>query len=105
MTTEQGDLLAELAIADVEVNADDGWLARATSALGTLVHRGRPFTTDDVWELLDTWAVPAPREPRAMGAVTRAAARDKRIVKTTEYVNSTRPGCHARPIPVWRPVT
>lgn len=99
----QGDLLAELAVADVEANADDTWLREARDALTQLIRAGRPFTTDDVWAVLDARGVPAPREPRAMGAVTRAAAREERMVKTREYVNSTRPGCHARPIPVWRP--
>lgn len=99
----QGDLLAELAIADVEANADTNWLASATDALNVLVRAGRPFTTDDVWEALDARQVPPPREPRAMGAVTRAASRQQRIVNTQQYVKSNRPGCHSRPIPVWRP--
>lgn len=98
---EQGDLL--VALAEVEEHADDTWLARARGALNDLVRAGRPFTTDDLWAELDRLGVPAPREPRAMGAVTSGAARDGRIVKTREYVNSVRPGCHARPIPVWRP--
>lgn len=99
----QGDLLAELAIADVEANADAGWMSSARDVVNVLICAGRPFTTDDVWDELDRRHVPAPREPRAMGAVTRWAAREQRITKTREYVNSVRPGCHSRPIPVWRP--
>lgn len=102
MTGTQGDLLAEMAVEDVATNTDSRWLAEATRILHDLIRAGRPFTTDDIWAELDEREVPAPREPRAMGAVTRPASRDHRIVKTGEWINSNRPGCHSRPVPVWR---
>lgn len=106
MTATQGDLLAELAIADVEASAHDDWLAAARLAVQELVRIGRDFTTDDVWERLTAREVPPPHEPRAMGAVMRWAGRaNLATLAPLPHVKSNRPENHARPIPVWRPTT
>jgi hypothetical protein len=55
-----------------------------------------PFTTDDLWDVVD-----APREPRAMGAVITRLARAGVIRKTGRYVQSSRRANHARPLCEW----
>jgi hypothetical protein len=45
-----------------------------------------------------------PVEPRALGAVMKAMARDGKIRATGEYRKSARTDCHARPVAVWRVV-
>jgi hypothetical protein len=105
VTTTQGDLFADAAIADAERNADSSWLAAARSAVNLLRNTGAMnFTTDEVWEELDRRQVPRPREPRAMGAVMRACVREGLIESSDSYVKSRRPETHSRPIPVWRVV-
>jgi|GEM_PF-2561346 len=75
--------------------APAAWIRAATETLDELIEAGQPFSTDDLWARL-----PAPPEPRAMGAVIVAASRAKRIVQVG-YRKSERARCHARPIPVW----
>lgn len=100
--TTQGDLFAQAAIEDAEENADARWLTAARSVTMQVAHELATFTTDDVWAELDRREVPRPREPRVLGAVTRALSRARFMVQTGEYVKSTRPETHSRPIPVWR---
>lgn len=99
---EQGDLLAAQAIEQVEEHADSEWMTAAKHVLWKIIQHGEDFTTDLMWERLNAMDVHT-HEPRAMGAVMRAAARAGLIATTGEYVKSSRPDCHSRPIPVWRP--
>ena len=92
---------ANEAIDRVARNADSVWLHWANKAVARASLDGH-FTTDDVWDWLDTWGVDAPHEPRALGAVMRNFARSNRITTTGEYVKSTRIECHGRPVAVWR---
>lgn len=98
------------ALERVERGAGDDWKVKALAAVREVAGRcdyeevsddtwvaPRPFTTDDVWELLD-----APPEPRALGAVMMTLARAGEIEKTGDYKQSTRKECHCRPIPYWR---
>ena len=61
---------------------------------------GFRFTTDRLWWEVDT--LPAPRDPRAMGAVLRKAQGLGLIENTDERHISTRPQNHKRPITIWR---
>jgi hypothetical protein len=89
------------AIARVEAHAPEGWVQRARETV-TLVARSRfDFTTDQVWDALGD---DRPHEPRALGAVMKAMARDGAIRATGEYRKSSRVDCHARPVAVWRVV-
>lgn len=89
------------AIARVEANAPESWLQRAKDTV-TMVSLARfDFTTDDVWEVMGE---DRPSEPRALGAVMKAMAKDGVIRATGEYRKSVRVGCHARPVAVWRVV-
>lgn len=100
---EQGDLLAAQALDKVEANADPAWLGVAKRVVWQLVREGEPFTTDDCWVRLSALGVTT-HEPRALGAVIRAAARAGFIRSTGEYRKTSRPEAHSRPIPVWLPV-
>lgn len=99
---EQGDLLAAQAIEQVAEHADPAWLDNARRVVWQLIKEGQPFTTDDCWSRLTSLGSTT-HEPRAMGAVMRAAARAGLIATTGEYVKTSRPEAHSRPIPVWQP--
>jgi hypothetical protein len=89
------------AIDQVERNADDEWKRIATEAVWRLAYSRLEFTTDDVWEELEGLGY-STHEPRAMGAVMRASARNGIICKTDRVMNSRRVQCHARPVAVWQ---
>lgn len=88
----------DAAIEDVRRGAPVEWLAAAMSLIRSFPP-GRLFTTDALWEKL-----PAPPEPRAMGAVIRHAADLGLIRSTGHYWKSGRVQCHARPVAVWERV-
>jgi len=87
------------AIARVEAHAPEGWLQRAHDKVQLVALARFDFTTDQVWDALGE---DRPAEPRALGAVMKAMARDGKIRATGEYRKSSRVDCHARPVAVWR---
>lgn len=92
------------AIRRVGGHAPEGWYATARRVVKELARSCNPeFTSDDVWHHLEALGVGAPPEPRALGAVFRAAQRDGLIKPTSRYVPSDRPGRHRGPIRVWEP--
>ena len=99
----QLDLLASEAISKAASGADTEWWREAEAAIKLLCKRGTPFTTDAVWYLLDRVGVRT-HDPRALGAVVRAACKDGLIRPTGEYHKSIRKGCHRRPLAVWQPM-
>lgn len=84
-------------------NADPEWVTTAHRVIQELADRGEHFTADDVWELLDARQVTPTHEPRALGAVLRAAKSSGLIRPTAAYLPSRRPECHGRPVRVWQP--
>lgn len=102
-TVEQGDLFAitQEAVQRAADHADTDWLRDAARAVRTLAAQREPFTTDDVWALLNATSTATTHEPRALGAVIRQAQRDELIRTTGEWRKSTRPECHTRPCAVW----
>ena len=101
MTAVQGDLLLDVALQKAEAHADATWLRAARQVVWDLIKADEPFTTDDCWAKLDALGV-VTHEPRALGAVIRAAAKAG-YIQTTGYRKTTRPEAHSRPIPVWLP--
>lgn len=99
---DAGERAKAEALARVEVNADEAWLASAREAVLVTARAVEEFTTDRVWWQLDRWGVPPPREPRAMGAVMRGAVAAGVVRGTDRVVKTSRPEAHKRPIPVWR---
>lgn len=84
------------AIARVARTTPPVWARRTREVVLRLARTGKPFTTDDVWK-----RVKAPPEPRALGAVMRDLQRAGKIRPRLEWVQSSRPECHARPVRVW----
>lgn len=84
----------------VDRNADERWKTYAYDVVRYLCDTQRTFSTDDVWDILDDADVTT-HEPRALGAVVQRAKRDGLCRPTGNYVQSTRPECHARPVAVW----
>lgn len=89
------DQALQAALTQVEANAPADWKNAASAVLARLAASGEPFTTDDVWA-----ALPHPPEPRAIGALIRAAAHAGRI-RRVGWRASSRPECHARPVAMW----
>lgn len=100
---EQGDLLADEGMARAEAGADEGWLRAAKHVVWQLIREGQPFTTDVVWYRLEALGV-STSEPRALGAVIKAASAGGFLRSTGVYDKSTRPECHSRPVLRWQPV-
>lgn len=87
----------------VEANADAEWFNAALDATRYCAIIHATFTSDDVWDRLDTkYPGLATHDPRAMGAVMRHYARLDIITKTGAYTPSRRVECHARPVMVWQ---
>jgi len=89
------------AIKEVESHADPQWIAKANEALDILIKNNQEFTSDQVWKLLDSWQVPRPHAPSAMGSIMRRAALAKRIKKTGRFIPSTQGTNHQRDVAVW----
>lgn len=77
------------ALERVENGTDPAWAALARAAVRTLADRGAPFTTDDVWDYLADQDVAAPREPRALGPIMKAAGTDGTL-RLEGYASSRR---------------
>ena len=89
------------AIKEVETHADPQWIGKANEALDILIKNNQDFTSDQVWKLLDSWQVPRPHAPSAMGAIMRRAALAKRIKKTGRFIPSAQSTNHQRDVAVW----
>jgi hypothetical protein len=85
----------EAALAQVEANAPTDWKNAAAAVLARLAATGEPFSTDDIWAALEQ-----PPEPRAIGALIRAAAQAGKI-RRVGWRTSSRPECHSRPVAMW----
>lgn len=85
----------------VDEHTDAIWKDAAWQALTHIASRVPEFTTDRVWYELERMRVGPPREPRALGAVMRNAAKSGMIAKTDRVHTSVRVANHRRPIAVW----
>lgn len=95
-------LAREHAIQQVDEHADMEWKHLAKSVVRSLAITREEFTTDAVWYLLEQTTAATTHEPRALGAVMRAAASDRIIVATDRTVESVRVANHRRPVRIWR---
>lgn len=98
----EGKRLRDDALDRVRDNAGPIWFERAFQTLRDVATNSITFTTDDVREWGEGSGLREPREPRAWGPVMRRGIVSGVIVKTGEYVPTTRPDAHRRPIPVYR---
>ena len=97
---EQAQAARDAGMTDALAAADVAWVEEARRAVWWCATQMDTFTTDDVWDRLDSREVPPPREPRAMGPIITRATKAKAITDTGERVPSRRR--HAAPIPVYR---
>lgn len=88
------------AIQQVEDHADGKWMDLAVACVLGIAATRRPFTSDHIWDVLDGFDI-EPHEPRALGAVMKQLSRRGVIRPTGNYVQSSRPKCHARPVKEW----
>jgi len=95
--------LTDEAIQRADDHARATWKEAALDGVRVLSFSKERFTTDDVWEYLES-AGRTTHEPRAMGAIMRKAVKEGFIRNTGEFVKSRRPECHCRPVAVWEAV-
>lgn len=88
------------AIQRVKEHAPQDWLIAAEGLI--LNAFCAPFTSDDIWELLADAGYEVPHEKRAMGAVLKKLAREKKIVATGRWVASSLKSNHGRPQREWK---
>jgi hypothetical protein len=72
------------------------WNALAHAAIQHLIERRTPFSTNDVWQLVDR-----PAEPRAVGQIIMAYVRSGDIVATGQWVTSAYGSRHGAPVREW----
>ena len=80
--------------------AHQDWVAAAYQVVGILAKRGLPFTTDEVWAILDKRPEKTHRR-RALGPIMANMKRAGVIVKLNRQRNSDMVICHARPKDLW----
>jgi sialic acid synthase SpsE len=94
-----GEIARDDAIEKVEGNAEV-WCRRVLDLIRAMP-KGHIFTTDDLWASTTALGLVV-HEPRAIGAVMKAAAKCGIAESTQRYTKSKRVECHARPILFWR---
>lgn len=95
----EGNKARDEAIKRVAKNADKAWMLRCEAVLQEICLTTPEFTTDRIW-----WKMgdDRPHEPRALGAVTRRAAKNGIMhPKDCSPHKSIRKRCHRRPLTVW----
>lgn len=85
----------DAAVAGVEANADDDWLADAYDALVAYLKVHQEFFSDDFWERTQ---LRRPRESRALGPVVMKAARDGLMEKSGLFRKSTASNMTEKPV-------
>jgi len=85
----------DTAIAQVEANADDNWLAEAYDELVRYLRSHPEFFVDDWWT---ETKIAEPRESRALGPVVMKAARAGLMVKSGSFRKSVRSNMTEKPV-------
>jgi hypothetical protein len=98
-TPTQGELFDGKALRDQGMqrvlSSQEEWRDEAYWWLSTLTP-GQRVTSTDLIE-----AIGMPASPNAVGAVMRSAGTRGILIPTENYVQSTRPSCHAAIVRVW----
>ena len=88
-------------IAAIE-HAGDTWRDQAETAVRTVARMRLTFTSDEVWDFMQSHNYPEPPNRSALGAVFKALGKAGVIRVTGEWRNSARPETHTRPLRVWQ---
>lgn len=83
-------------------NANVYFKDQALPMVRDVAKRSEYLTTDDVWLSLRQADVIMPTDPRALGAVMKAAQKNQWIAPTDRHKLSQRPACHRRPLRIWK---
>ena len=92
----------DYSMTQVKQHADHDWKVEAARIVRYLASTREEFTTDAVWYLLEQFTDVSTHEPRAMGPIMLAAAKNGQIRATDRTTKSVRVVNHMRPIQVWR---
>lgn len=76
------------------------WEDAARQAIRSLISAGEPFTTDDIWMILDDKGIPHPREPRALGGIIQGFAHRSEIAHKG-FKRAARRTANCRPLSIW----
>jgi hypothetical protein len=98
---DEGRRRRDEAMARAEEGADLVWCEHAYAAVANLAVSHTEFCADDVWDLLDAWTIPPPRERRALGPIIMGFVRSGEIVKV-RIDSSRRPSRHVGHVTVYR---
>lgn len=98
----QGELFKADGMRRAEEHAPVSWRGHAELAVRYVAERRERFTTDPVWSVLESWGVPMPPEPRALGPLMKAACGWGWCETTEQTHKSVRPVCNRRPVRVYR---
>ncbi len=94
-----GEVLALEGMSRAINAADPRWHGLARWTLEQFIAKGRPFTSEDILDLLDEMSV-STKDRRALGGIIRSA-RDNGEILMVGYVRSQRPSRHAAPVAQW----
>lgn len=93
--------LIDDALKSVASNTPDGWKIAVALIVKQICRDKQEFTTDDVWELVDTTDLQV-HDNRAMGVIIRYGMEQGWLVDTDKVKPSTRRVCHGRKIAIHR---
>jgi hypothetical protein len=102
VTTAAGYVPADDGMERAAAHAPAEWNRKAFAAIVWVAEHQARLVNDDVWDVLDSWGVPRPPEPRALGMQMILAAKAGYIQKTTEDKPSRRRENSGRPVRIWR---
>lgn len=97
-TPAQAVAQTEAALDQVAAGTEPAFVDAATDAVAHLARTQDAFTVDDVWDMLAERGALAPREPRALGPIMKAATREG-LIHALGWASSRRR--HQAPVRVY----
>lgn len=107
MSVLDADLTKELAeegMARASASVSDTWKTLARGCIVTASEKWSAFSADQVWVEMAECGLDT-TNGSALGPIFRELAKEGLIVSTGEFVRSTRPATHGKPLPTWRKAT
>lgn len=97
-----GKQLKATGIARTLAAEHDAWLNHTIAVLGQYARsKGKPFSMAEFRDAWDDLGYTQPHHPNCWSAVMAAAARQKLVKPTSEWVESKRPAAHRRWVRLW----
>ena len=76
------------------------WDDTVRQVIRVLIASGEPFTTDDIWQILNDRNIPHPPEPRALGGIINGFVNRSEIYHHG-FQRAARSTANCRPLSVW----